>query len=79
MHSKTSTRLLIVAVCLAIAVILQATGLARYVDRLPDDWVGVGLYSAALVGFAIAAVSFFIQWQKEKKLGRQQQMEKQSK
>ena len=71
MNSKKSTGLLIVTVCLAIAVILQAIGLARYVDRLPDDWVGVGLYSAALVGFAIAAISFFIQWQKGKKMGKQ--------
>ena len=78
MRNSKSTRLLIVAVCLAIAVILQAIGLARYVGRFPDDWVGIGLYSAALVGFAIAAVGFFIQWQKEKKIEKQQQLEEQS-
>ena len=63
---KRPTGLLTVAVCLTVACILQGVGLARYVTRLPHDWVGIGLYIAAAVGFAIAAIGFFIQWKKYK-------------
>ena len=51
---------LIVAVCLSVACVLQVIGLARYVGRLPDDWVGIGLYSATFVGFAFAAGGGFL-------------------
>ena len=70
---------LFAALCLAIVCILQAIALARYVGRLPDDWVGIGLYSAALVGFVVASIGFFIRWQSEKDMERQQQLEEQDK
>ncbi len=79
MKKNRSTRLLFVALCLTIACILQAIALARYVGRLPDDWVGIGLYSAALVGFAVAAIGFFIQWQSEKDVEKRQRLEEQGK
>ena len=65
---KRSTMLLIAAFCLIIAFILQAIFLARYVGRLPHDWVGIGLYGAALSGFALAATGFTIQWSRQKRL-----------
>jgi len=61
---RRSTSFLIVMVAILIAVVLQAVALGRHIDRLPDDWVGIGLYSAALVGFALAAVGFAIQWRR---------------
>ncbi len=79
MKKNKSTRFLFVALCLAIACILQAIALARYVGRLPDDWVGIGLYSAALAGFVVAAIGFFIRWQREKDMEKQQQLEEQGK
>jgi len=65
---KRSTTLLIAAFCLVIACVLQAVFLARYVGRLPHDWVGIGLYSAALIGFALAATGFLIQWRRQKRV-----------
>ena len=58
--------LLIATVCSAIACLLQIILLLRYLDRLPDDWVGIGLYAAAIVAFAIGAIGFYIQWRKQK-------------
>ena len=58
--------LLIAAVCSAIACILQIILLFRYLGRLTDDWVGIGLCSAAIAAFAIGAIGFYIQWRKQK-------------
>jgi len=79
MKRNKSTGFLFAALGLAIACILQAIALARYVGRLPDDWVGIGLYSAALVGFVVAAIGFFIRWQSERDMEKQQQLEEQGK
>jgi len=62
MKISKSTSFLIAGVCLAGACLLQGIGLARYVARLPHDWVGIGLYIAAVVGFAFAAVGFCLGW-----------------
>ena len=62
---KRSTAFLGAALCSSAGFIVQAVGLARYAGRLPDDWVAVGLYGAALVAFAIGAVGFSIQWRRE--------------
>jgi hypothetical protein len=64
---KKSTGYFIGAACLAVASILQVVGLARYVDRMPDDWVGIGLYIATIIGFLFAGAGFSIQWRKEKR------------
>ena len=65
MKSRTSKAFLIASVCLAVACVLQAVGLARYVSRLPDDYVGIGLYSIALVAFAIGAMGFYLRWRSD--------------
>jgi len=54
------------AVALIIACILQIIGLSRYVGRLPEDWVGIVIYTVTVVAFGLAAIGFFIQWKKEK-------------
>ena len=56
---------MIEAVYSAIACLLQIILLLTYLDRLPDDSVGIGLYSAAIVAFAIGTIGFFIQWKKQ--------------
>jgi len=65
MRIKRSTAFLGAALCSAAGLVVQVVGLAHYVGRLPDDWAGVGLYSATLVAFAIGAAGFSIQWRKE--------------
>ena len=64
---KKSTGYFLGAACLVVVSILQVVGLARYVNRLPDDWVGIGLYIATIVGFLLAGMGFSIQWRKEKR------------
>jgi uncharacterized membrane protein YhhN len=50
----------------AIAFVLSAIALARYINRLPDDLVGVVLYSMTLVLFAILAFGSYLRWRKER-------------
>ena len=67
MNISKSQGWLIGSISAAIAFILQAIGLARYISRLPEDWIGIGLYSITLVAFAVAAFGFYLQWKHEKK------------
>jgi len=57
---------------MAVAGILMAVALARYVNRLPDDWVGIGLFSAAMIGFLIALVGFLVRWREERRREEEQ-------
>jgi len=56
---------LIMSVAAAVACILQIIGLIRYIGRLPEDYVGIGLFSFTAVAFAIVSIGFFIQWRKQ--------------
>jgi hypothetical protein len=38
---------------------------ARLANRLPHDWVGLGLYATSAFLFVICAFGFYIQWKKE--------------
>ena len=58
--------LLIVAASAIGACVLQVIDLVRYLGRLPEDWVGSGLYSATIIAFALVAVGFYIQWRQQK-------------
>jgi len=60
-------RYVTMAISASIACILQAIGLYRYINRLPDDWLGIGLFITTLIIFAIAAIGFFMKWRKTKK------------
>ena len=66
--------LLIAASAFAVCCIILAVFLARYMGRFPDDWVGIGLNSAAIVGFAIAAFGFFLQWRTAKDAEKKHQL-----
>jgi hypothetical protein len=39
--------------------LLQIFGLIRHVERLPGDWVGIGIYFVCIVAFVIAAFGFY--------------------
>lgn len=45
----------------ALACMLQVIGLLRYVNRLPDDWIGITLYIVTIVAFALVALGFYFQ------------------
>ena len=55
---------LLAAVAAATSCVLRIISLLRYLDRLPEDRIGIGLYIAAIVALAIAATGFFIQWRR---------------
>ena len=51
---------------LVLCAALNAVGAFRYVTRLPEDIIGIVLFTVTSVCFAIAGVGFLITWQKEK-------------
>jgi hypothetical protein len=53
---------LVAALCSGFAFVLQGIGTVRYVSRLPDDGVGIGLYLITTVLFAVTAVGFYSKW-----------------
>ena len=53
------------AVFAAVACVLQIVGLIRYLQRLTDDWIGIGLYMATTIAFALAAHGFHAQWKRK--------------
>jgi len=57
---------LIAAIFAAVAFIFQIAGLVLYLRRLPGDWVGIGLYGAAIVALAFVALGFSIQWKRQR-------------
>ena len=56
--------MLLGAVASAVACLLQLVGLVRYVRRLPDDWVGIGLYAVTALAFAAGALGFYVRWRR---------------
>jgi NADH:ubiquinone oxidoreductase subunit K len=62
MSKKTYRGYLIGAVIMLIAAALQLIGFLRYLDRLPDDLVGLGLYIVTIIALVISAFGFYIQW-----------------
>ena len=53
--------LLIASLVTALAFVFQVIGLVRYIGRLPDDRVGIVLYSITIIAFACISLGFFIQ------------------
>lgn len=49
--------------------VLGAIGTVRYASRMPNDWVGIGLYAVTTILFAVAAVGFYLRWVKESRSG----------
>jgi len=61
---KKAKGLLIAAACSAVACIFQIVGLVRYLGRLPDDRLGIGLYAVTIVAFALGTIGFYVQSRK---------------
>jgi putative effector of murein hydrolase LrgA (UPF0299 family) len=47
-----------------VAALLQGVGLLRYVERIPQDWVGIGLYIVTALTFVLAAFGFYTHWRR---------------
>jgi hypothetical protein len=43
---------------MAITALVQIFGLVRYLNRLPEDWLGIGLYVETIVALVIASFGF---------------------
>jgi hypothetical protein len=67
MKPTESKNMLIGAVANGVACLLQIVGLVRYVGRLPGDRVGIGLYVATAIAFALGAFGFYARWRKGKR------------
>lgn len=65
MDSTDSRSYLIVAIAAGVACLLQIFGLIRYVERMPKDGIGIGLYAATILAFALASFGFFRQARKK--------------
>ena len=61
MSTKEARRFRLFGWSAAIAATLQTVGLIRYVSRLPDDWVGITIYTITLIAFIAVSIGSFIQ------------------
>ena len=57
-----SRRSLVMATAATAATVAQLVGFWRYLDRLPEDRVGLTLYVVTIALFAAAATHFFGRW-----------------
>ncbi|MBN2411144.1 hypothetical protein JXQ31_05575 [candidate division KSB1 bacterium] len=56
----------IIACCAALACLLQIYALCRYINHLPDDRLGIGLYIITIYAFAALSIGFFVRAKKQK-------------
>jgi len=61
MATKDSRILRLVGWSAVIAATLQMVGLIRYIQRLPQDWLGIALYTITLLAFIAVSIGSFIQ------------------
>ncbi|MEA1958359.1 MAG: hypothetical protein U9N44_01615 [Chloroflexota bacterium] len=64
---KTSTQYLIGMGIFTLATVLQGVGVVRYIQRMPDDSVGITLFVVATVAFALGAAGFYFRWVKARR------------
>lgn len=50
------------AVASTVACVLQIIGLMRYVRRMPEDRVGIVVFTIAACAFGVGAVANYIRW-----------------
>ena len=65
MKTDQSKNMLLGAAASGVACVLQIVGLVRYVGRLPDDWLGIVLYTVSAIAFAAGALGFYVRWRRE--------------
>jgi len=61
MTTKDSRRFRLAGWSAVVAATLQTVGLIRYIQRLPQDWIGITLYTITLIAFIAVSVGSFIQ------------------
>lgn len=61
MVTKNSRIFRLVGWSAVIAATLQTVGLIRYIQRLPQDWIGITLYIITLIAFIAVSIGSFIQ------------------
>lgn len=66
MNKTSSNPFRAVNIFMAIMAVLQIFGLVRYLDRLPEDWIGIGLYIVTIIAFVIASFGFYAKGRMEK-------------
>ena len=66
MNSNKASGWLLVTVCLGIGAIISWLDFGIYFSR-SEDGVGIALTAVTAIAFTIAAIGFFIQWNKVKR------------
>jgi len=64
-----SKRSLVMASAALVAVVAQLFAFWRYLDRLPDDRIGLTLYVITIALFASTATLFFTRWRQSRQTG----------
>ena len=59
---REPTRAMLGFVLMMLVLVGQIVGMVRYVQRLPDDRLGLALYVMAIVAIAWVAFLFFLRW-----------------
>lgn len=65
MKTNEAKRLRVFGWSAAVAAVLQSIGLIRYINRLPDDRIGITIYAVTLIAFVLASIGSFIQARKK--------------
>ena len=67
MNTKDSQRFRLIGWSAIIAATLQTVSLTRYINRLPEDWIGITLYIITLIAFIAVSFGSLIQAQQKEK------------
>lgn len=65
MKTGKAKNMLLGAAASTVACVLQIVGLVRYIGRLPDDWLGIALYTVSAIAFAVGALGFYVRFRRE--------------
>ena len=66
MEKKKKNYSIVFAIIISIAALLQIYGTIRYIKRMPQDTVGIVIYSIVCALFVILALGNYIKWLKTK-------------
>jgi len=64
---KASTQCLVGMAIFTLATVLQGVGVMRYMQRMPEDTVGIALFVVTMVAFALSAAGFYFRWVKARR------------
>lgn len=58
--------LLTVGTAFGVGAALNGIGALRFVERIPEDTVGIGILGLSMALFGVAAVAFLAEWVRER-------------